>query len=25
MHIGFAMSLFLNAPTWADESARRSY
>ncbi|QCI12912.1 TonB-dependent siderophore receptor [Pseudomonas putida] len=25
MHIGFAMSLFLNVPTWADESARRSY
>lgn len=25
MHIGFAMSLFLNAPSWADESARRSY
>lgn len=25
MYIGFAMSLFLNAPIWADESARRSY
>ncbi len=25
MSVGFAMSLLLNAPTWADESARRSY
>ncbi|MBK5001188.1 TonB-dependent siderophore receptor [Pseudomonas sp. S31] len=25
MGVGFAMSLLLNAPTWADESVRRSY